>query len=119
MALALGEAAAQDIRTALDTDDDVLISAATVAETLIVAGRRGLGNNMAGLLEDLGFEVEPVTAATARGVARAYSQWGKAVHPAALNLGDCFAYALAKERDCPLLFVGNDFAATDIKSALS
>jgi ribonuclease VapC len=48
----------------------------------------------------------------------AYARWGKGVHPAALNLGDCFAYALATELRCPLLYLGEDFARTDIRSAL-
>jgi ribonuclease VapC len=43
---------------------------------------------------------------------------GEGIHPAGLNFGDCFAYALAKEFDCALLYVGNDFARTDIASAI-
>ena len=59
-----------------------------------------------------------MTAATSNRVAAAYDRWGKGVHPARLNLGDCFAYALAEERGCPLLFVGEDFSRTDIASCL-
>jgi ribonuclease VapC len=59
-----------------------------------------------------------VTPASARHVARAYERWGKGFHPAGLNFGDCFAYALAKEHSCPLLFVGKDFSKTDIASVL-
>ena len=55
-----------------------------------------------------------VTEAVARRVARAYARWGKDVHPAGLNFGDCFAYALAKAMDAPLLCKGNDFPLTDI-----
>lgn len=44
--------------------------------------------------------------------------YGKGRHPAGLNFGDCFAYALAKNRDAPLLFVGGDFAKTDVKRAI-
>jgi ribonuclease VapC len=40
------------------------------------------------------------------------------MHPAGLNFGDCFAYVLAKERSCPLLFIGNDFSQTDVESVL-
>jgi ribonuclease VapC len=47
-----------------------------------------------------------------------YENWGKGVHPAALNFGDCFAYEVAKEHECPLLYVGGDFARTDIEGAL-
>ena len=59
-----------------------------------------------------------VTESSAEGVGRAYSRWGRGVHPAGLNFGDCFAYELALELSCPLLFVGNDFDKTDIKSVL-
>ena len=47
----------------------------------------------------------------------AYRWYGKGRHPAGLNLGDCFAYALAKARNEPLLFKGTDFAKTDIRAA--
>lgn len=49
---------------------------------------------------------------------RAYLQYGKGVHRAGLNLGDCFAYALAKQLDAPLLFKGDDFGATDVRIAI-
>jgi len=48
---------------------------------------------------------------------QAFLAFGKGRHPAALNFGDCFSYALAKERGEPLLFVGDDFTRTDIKAA--
>lgn len=48
----------------------------------------------------------------------AFLAYGKGRHAAALNFGDCFAYALAKSREAPLLFVGEDFAKTDVKRAL-
>lgn len=51
-------------------------------------------------------------------VLSAFWHFGKGRHPARLNLGDCFAYALAKELDAPLLYKGDDFAKTDIRSAL-
>lgn len=73
---------------------------------------------MAELIAGLGFEVVAVTLVSARQLAQAYARWGKGVHPAALNFGDCFAYALAKENTCPLLYVGDDFSGTDIQSAL-
>ena len=47
-----------------------------------------------------------------------FLRYGKGIHPARLNLGDCFAYALAKQFDAPLLYKGDDFAKTDIRSAL-
>ncbi len=64
--------------------------------------------------------IEPVTEAQVRIARLAYRRYGKGSgHPARLNFGDCFAYALARDRNEPLLFVGNDFVHTDIKSALT
>ncbi len=64
--------------------------------------------------------IEPVTEAQVRIARLAYRRYGKGSgHPARLNFGDCFAYALARDRNEPLLFVGNDFIHTDIKSALT
>jgi ribonuclease VapC len=101
----------------LEAETEVLISAGTLAESLIVAGRRNVAQPMNALIDNLGFTVAPVTAAVARRIADAYGRWGKGVHPAGLNLGDCFAYALASERGCPLLFVGDEFARTDLVRA--
>jgi hypothetical protein len=56
--------------------------------------------------------------AAARRVAAAYARWGKGNHRAALNVGDCFAYEVAKHHACPLLYVGRDFARTDVRSAI-
>lgn len=60
-------------------------------------------------------ELTPEQALLAR---EAYKRFGKGNHPAKLNLGDCFAYALAKARDEPLLFKGDDFRKTDVEAAL-
>jgi ribonuclease VapC len=73
---------------------------------------------MASLIDGLGFNALAVTPAVARRIASAYERWGKGAHTAGLNFGDCFAYEVAKEHDCPLLFVGDDFAKTDIKGVL-
>jgi ribonuclease VapC len=118
MAVVLDDAAAEVCIAALEADDHLLISAGTVAEALIVAARRNVGDEMARLIDGLGFEIVSVTPAAARRIARAYATWGKGVHRAALNFGDCFAYDLAKEHGCPLLYVGDDFRKTDIESVL-
>jgi ribonuclease VapC len=73
---------------------------------------------MISLVDGFGFDFVPVTAASARRIAEAYERWGKGVHLAGLNLGDCFAYVVAKEYSCPLLFVGEDFSKTDIEGVL-
>ena len=118
MAIALGEAEADACIRILETEPKIVISAATVAEALIVAARRNVGEEVAGMIDGLGFEILPVTPASARRIAVAYARWGRGAHPAALNFGDCFSYEVAKENSCPLLFVGDDFAKTDLESAL-
>jgi ribonuclease VapC len=118
MAIVLNEPAADALATALEVEDRLLISAGTVAEALIVAGRRNVGEEVAQLVDGLGFEIINVTPASAQRIADAYATWGKGVHPAALNFGDCFAYEVAKEHDCPLLYVGEDFSRTDIRGAV-
>ena len=119
MAILRDEESAHACSAALEANDRLLMSAATVAEALIVADRRGLGTQMRTLIDGLGLEIVDVTPAVARDVADVYERWGKGVHPAALNFGDCFAYALASDRRCPLLYVGDDFVQTDIVSALA
>lgn len=70
------------------------------------------------LLARLRLAIEPVTVRQAHLARTAYGTFGKGLHPAALNLGDCFAYALAKEHGEPLLFKGDDFGRTDVEPAL-
>lgn len=112
------EAAYEACKAALGREPQVLMSAGTLAEALVVAGRRNVGREMTELIDTLGVEIVPVTAAVSRRIAAAYARWGKGVHPAGLNFGDCFAYALAQENACALLYVGDDFARTDVRSAL-
>lgn len=118
MAIVLGEPEAEACAAAIAEAGDVIISAGTVAEALIVSDRRGVFEEMTRLIDGLGFEVAPVTPAAARRVARAYSLWGKGVNPAGLNFGDCFAYDVAADYGCPLLYVGDDFSKTDVDSVL-
>jgi ribonuclease VapC len=118
MAILLDEPRAEDCMAVIEAADKLLISAGTMAEALIVAGRRNLGEDMAELIDGLDFEIVPLTAASARRIAAAYGSWGKGIHPAALNFGDCFAYEMAVDRNCRLLYVGNDFSRTDVRPAL-
>jgi len=118
MTIVLNEREADACAAALEAEERLLISAGTVAEALIVAGRRNVGEEVARLIDGLGFEIVSVTPASARRIAEAYEKWRKGVHPAALNFGDCFAYEVAKEHGCALLYVGEDFSRTDIESAL-
>jgi ribonuclease VapC len=99
------------------------ISAVTLVEaTTVIEGRRtGTAPTPTPIdrwVAGLGAEICPVTERTARLAQEGWRRFGKGRHPAKLNLGDCFAYALAIERDEPLLFKGDDFAQTDVKRAL-
>lgn len=68
-------------------------------------------------LNSFGVEVRPVSAEARHGAIAAHARFGKGRHPAALNFGDCFAYACAREARVPLLYKGDDFARTDIEAA--
>ena len=116
VAIVLKEPQADACLAALEAEDEVLISAGTLAEMLIVSSRRNVGTEMARLIDRLAPDVVPVTPAAARRIGLVYQKWGRGVHPAALNFGDCFAYEVAKEHACRLLYVGDDFAKTDIES---
>ena len=96
------------------------ISAVTYVEAPVVADNDRnplLSRRFDGLVRDAQMLVEPVTARQAELARQAYRDFGKGRHKAGLNLGDCFAYALAKEMDEPLLFKGDDFCHTDIEAA--
>jgi len=117
MAVLLNEPDAARCVAALTTEDALAISAGTLAEARIVAARRGAREALERLLARLKPEIVAVAATEAELVAGAYDRWGKGVHPAGLNFGDCFAYALAKARGWPLLYTGEDFSRTDIAAA--
>ena len=99
------------------------ISCATYVETAAVidASRDPIASRrFDDLLHEAQFAIESVTEMQARIAREAYRDFGRGSgHPARLNFGDCFAYALAKAMDEPLLFKGDDFTRTDIKSALA
>ena len=96
----------------------LLMSAASLTECLIVAGSRDFLPQLEELLRRLAPDIIAVDESLARDAAAAYLRWGRGHHPAGLNYGDCFSYALAQSRGCPLLFVGDDFSQTDIRSAI-
>jgi ribonuclease VapC len=118
MAVVLGEREADACIKVLETETEIVISVGTVTEALIVAARRNVAEEVTRLIDGLGFEIVSVTPASARRIAAAYVRWGRGAHPAGLNFGDCFSYEIAKERACPLLYVGDDFSKTDLESAL-
>lgn len=118
MAIIAQEERALECGHAIAAADVVAVSAATVVELAFVSYGRGLSDTASRFLKTYDFEIVPVTDATAEIAVSAFRAWGKGIHPARLNFGDCFSYALAKELNCPLLFIGNDFSRTDIVSAL-
>ncbi len=98
-----------------------LVSTGTAVElAVVVSGRsKTLHEEANAFLQEPFVRIEPVTGEQAVMAFEAFPQWGKGRHPAALNFGDMFAYVLARERDLPLLFKGDDFARTDVRNALA
>lgn len=121
MAMLKNEPDADDYRSTLLKADKVLISAATAVEMHIVITAR-LGEpgilRLNRLLSHPLFEIVDLDQAQMVIANLAYERFGKGRHPAKLNYGDLFSYALAKHRNLPLLFKGNDFSKTDILSCL-
>ncbi len=86
---------------------------------LVMAGKKGTPAAAAfvdDFVRDLAVEVIMSTVNDVIAVRKAYFKYGRGYHPAALNFADCFSYALAKARDEPLLFTGEDFSKTDIEA---
>lgn len=106
---------------ALAAASAIAIAAPGLVEAYMVcegrAGENG-ARQLDALLERLGPEIVPFTAEHAALAREGWRRYGKGRHPAGLNMGDCFAYALAKARHQPLLFKGDDFAQTDVKAAI-
>ena len=118
MAIVLAEAAGADCERVMQREAEMVISAGTVAEALIVGAGRNVSAAVRALIAEAGFSIMPVTADTARRIGDIYARWGRGRDPAGLNFGDSFAYDAAKSNGCALLFVGDDFAKTDLASAL-
>jgi ribonuclease VapC len=120
VAIALNEAEAETFEQRIADAPARLISAATVLEAAMVIETR-LGEP-GGIELDLwlmkaGIEIVAVDAEQADQVRRAWRRFGKGRHPAGLNFGDCFSYALSVLTQEPLLFKGDDFSRTDIAAA--
>lgn len=120
VAILVGEPDASSLAAAIASATAPVISAASYIELLLVALSRGIAgrSEVDDTLVDAAVEIVPVSLEQARLAVTAFERFGKGRHPARLNYGDCFAYALAQERGLPLLFKGTDFALTDIASAL-
>jgi len=100
--------------------EKAMISAVTYVETVMVLtgrSRRLASDRVNELIRTFGIEIIPVDRPLAGAAVDAFDRYGKGRHPARLNLSDCFSYALAKSRDVPLLYKGDDFGRTDIVPA--
>jgi ribonuclease VapC len=120
VAMLLGEADAVQYANVLAAASDVHMSAVTDYETRVVLRPRGRAmiERYDALLAEIGVSIVTFDEQQSRLAFDGYRRWGKGVHPAALNLGDCAAYALATSLDAPLLFKGDDFSKTDVRRAL-
>lgn len=120
LAILFAEPDAADFARAISTAESCKISAVTFVEVAVVveAHTQGKGSpQLDALLRRARITIEPVTEEQAHLARQAYADFGKGRHPAGLNFGDCFSYALAKASGQPLLFKGNDFSRTDIANA--
>lgn len=120
VAIFFRESEAPRFLQAIETAERPLMSAANFVEAGIVLVGRSVPEARKLFLEfirDGNIEIEPVTAEQASIAIDAFARYGKGRHRAGLNLGDCFAYALAKSTGRPLLYKGTDFSHTDIASA--
>ena len=116
IALILQEPGHQKIGRVLRAEDKLHMSAATWVELGVVADRRLSEANQRrfdAMIDGLGIVLVPLSAVQARRARQAHRRYGPG--SARLNMGDCFSYALAIELDEPLLFVGDDFAHTDVQ----
>ncbi len=112
--------AAKFNRAIADELEDMLISPINFVEAAVRADQRGeqTSNALDEIIKVSGIKIAAVTAHQTRLARQAYQRFGKGNHPAKLNLGDCFAYALSKARGEPLLFKGDDFRLTDVEAAV-
>lgn len=119
LAILFDEPERQAFSAAIERDPKRLMSAANLLESaVLVEARRGepAGRELDLLLQRADVQVVPLNAAQVQLARSGWRRFGKGRHPAALNFGDCFAYALAKASGEPLLFKGEDFSRTDIST---
>ena len=120
VAILFNEDDAQIYAEAISRADSCRVSAATFVEAAIVVESQTKNNGSRQLdafIRRAGITIEPVTEEQAHIARQAFTDFGKGRHPAGLNYGDCFSYALSKAMREPLLFKGKDFAKTDLSVA--
>lgn len=120
IAIIAREPSASRLSAALDAADTRRISAASMVEaSMVLLGRRGPPSDrlLDQFVREINADIEPVTGTQAQIAREAATRFGRGRHPAALNFGDCFSYALSIDAGEPLLFVGDDFSRTDVEVA--
>ena len=123
VAILLEESDASTLAKRLEQSAQPCTSAIAIYEAVVAVARslnvpiRASETSLDRFLDAARVRVVPITAEIGRGALSAFDQFGRGRHPAALNMGDCFAYACARELDIPLLFKGDDFPLTDITIA--
>lgn len=121
LAIMFFEPEAQRFTKLIQASRIALVSVANFLEaSILIESRRGIDkrNLFDAFVHGSGISLQAVTRGQVLIARDAYRRFGRGHHPAGLNFGDCFAYALAKERDLPLLFKGDDFAQTDLRPAV-
>lgn len=121
-AILFGEPDQRRYDEAIEAAETSLVSAVTRVElAFVVEGRKGEPGRerLERFFQLTGAEIVAVTAGQAEIAIDAFRRYRRGRHKAGLNIGDCFSYALAVSADRPLLFKGNDFGHTDVRSALS
>lgn len=118
VAVVLGEEDAERHLAELQRNVTHLSSVSLVEASIVVHARQGpdAERDLGHLVEATIDEVVPVDLDQARAAISAWRRFGKSRHPASLNFGDCFAYAVARMSDLPLLYKGDDFSQTDVRS---
>ena len=122
-AIILNEPEADEFETKLLSSPIVLTSAVSTWETVRAVmkvmrqSQARVEKIVSGYQHGVGARAVPIGEAEQNWALQAHARFGKAVHPARLNMGDCFAYACAKVHGVPLLYKGDDFALTDIEAA--
>jgi ribonuclease VapC len=119
IACLLDEAERASFVIAIEADPVRLISVVGFVETsfVMLSRKRAAGlSDLQAFLEDGEIDRVPVDVRQAEAAVEAFRRFGRGHHPAGLNIGDCFAYALAKTTGEPLLYKGGDFGRTDITS---
>jgi ribonuclease VapC len=120
VAVLIGEPGFDELERKIVDAEAVVIGAPTLFETTMVMSRVGIDSGralLANFIKNVRVTVVPFDTHHAEVAIEAFREFGKGRHPARLNYGDCMTYATARVAGEPLLFIGNDFARTDIAAA--